>query len=54
MKKLLKILAALLLLALAALIVIPILFKDDIVQLVKDETNNALTAEVDFGDFELS
>jgi len=54
MKTILKILAALIVLIVAALIVIPVIFKDDIVQLIKDETNNAVEAKVDFGDFDLS
>lgn len=37
-----------------ALITIPIIFKDDIVKLVKTETNKAVNAKVEFGDFELS
>lgn len=54
MKKLLKFLGIFLVLVLAALIVIPIIFKDDIVKLVKEETNNTVNAKVDFGDFDLS
>ncbi len=54
MKKLLKIIGVILILFVAALIVVPMIFKDDIIQLVKDETNNAVNAKIDFGDFELS
>ncbi|MBL4709985.1 MAG: hypothetical protein JKY48_16255 [Flavobacteriales bacterium] len=54
MKKFLKIIGAFLILVLASLIVLPMIFKDDIVKLVKDEANNALNAKVDFGDFDLS
>lgn len=36
------------------LIATPFIFKGKIVQLVKDETNAALNAKVDFGDFDLS
>jgi hypothetical protein len=54
MKKLLKILGIIVLLFVGALIIVPMIFKDDIVQMVKDETNNTLDAKVDFGDFELS
>lgn len=54
MKKVLKILGALVVLLLAVLILIPVIFKDDIVKLVKTETNNAINAEVEFGDFSLS
>ena len=43
------------LLALIILIVIaPFIFKDKIVQIVKDEANKNLNAKVDFGDFDLS
>jgi uncharacterized protein involved in outer membrane biogenesis len=41
-------------LLLAALVALPILFKDDIVRLVKEEVNRRLDARVDFGDFSLS
>ncbi len=54
MKTFFKIIAALLFLILAALFIIPMVFKDDLVQMVKDETNAALNAEVAFGDFSLS
>lgn len=54
MKTVLKILGGLLVLIVAALILIPIIFKDDLVQLVKDESNNAVNAQIDFGDFSLS
>ncbi|KAA3650985.1 MAG: hypothetical protein DWP98_03535 [Bacteroidetes bacterium] len=54
MKTILKILGGLVLLVILALILIPIIFKDDIVKMVKDETNAALNATVDFGDFDLS
>lgn len=43
-----------LLLIIVLLILAPFMFKGKIVQLVKDETNAALTAKVDFGDFDLS
>ncbi len=36
------------------LIIAPFIFKDKIVQLVKDEANNSLNAKVNFGDFDLS
>jgi len=54
MKKLLKVLGIILFIFIAALILIPIIFKDDLVKLVKTETNKAVTAKVDFGDFDLS
>lgn len=54
MKTLLKLVASLFILIIAALIIIPVLFKDDIVQLVKQESNNAVNAKIDFGEFDLS
>lgn len=54
MKKVLKVVGIILVLLLASLIVLPIIFKDDIVKLVKEETNKALNAKVDFGEFDLS
>jgi hypothetical protein len=36
------------------IIAAPFLFKDKLVQLVKDEANKSLNAKVDFGDFELT
>lgn len=54
MKTVLKILGVLVVLIVAALILIPVIFKDDIVKLVKEETNNAVNAKIDFGDFDLS
>ena len=32
----------------------PFIFKDKLVQLVKDEANKSLNAKVDFGDFDLT
>lgn len=54
MKKFLKIFVGLILLIVAALIIIPLIFKDDIVKIVKEESNNAVNAKIDFGDFDLS
>ncbi len=54
MKALLKVLGGLIVLIIIALITVPIIFKDDIVKLVKTETNKAVNAKVEFGDFELS
>jgi len=54
MKKLLWILGGLVALVLVAAIVLPILFKDDIFAIVKEEANNNLNAKVDFGDFGLT
>src|SRR5690554_349327 len=54
MKTFLKVLGILIFLFISALFIVPIIFKDDIVNLVKKETNNAVNAKVDFGDFDLS
>jgi hypothetical protein len=54
MKRILIGLLALVLLVLAALIIVPVIFKDDIVKLVKDEANKNLNARVEFGDFSMS
>lgn len=54
MKKLLKVLGGFVVLIFIALLVLPMIFKDDIVKLVKTETNKAVTAKVDFGEFDLS
>lgn len=53
-KKLLKIVSVFLLLLIAALIIIPIVFKDQIVEKVKVIANENVNANVDFGDFSLS
>jgi hypothetical protein len=53
MKKVLKIFGILIVLLLAAIVLLPIIFKDDILQKVKDEANNNLNAKVDFGEFDL-
>ncbi|MBU0486657.1 MAG: AsmA family protein [Bacteroidetes bacterium] len=50
----LRILGILILLVIIAAIVIPIFFKDEIIQTVKNETNKQLNAKVDFGDVGLS
>lgn len=54
MKTLFKILGGLILLVVLALILIPVIFKDDIVKMVKEESNNAVNAKIEFGDFDLS
>lgn len=54
MKKFLIAFAVLIGLLLAAIIVLPVVFKDDIVSVVKEEANNAVNANIDFGDFGLS
>ncbi|MEQ8909490.1 MAG: AsmA-like C-terminal region-containing protein [Vicingaceae bacterium] len=54
MKTLLKIVGGLIVIIVLALILVPIIFKDDIVKIVKEETNNAVNAKVEFGEFDLS
>ena len=54
MKKFLKIAGIVFLFLLAVVIALPFLFKDKIVQTVKDNVNASLNAKVDFGDFELT
>ena len=53
-KKIFKILGIIFILLLAAIIVLPMVFKDDIIAKVKEEINNNVNAQVDFGDFDLS
>ncbi|MES2837280.1 MAG: AsmA-like C-terminal region-containing protein [Bacteroidota bacterium] len=53
-KRFFKILGVLLLLLIAAIIILPIVFKDKIVEKVKQEANNNLNATVNFGEFDLS
>ena len=53
-KNIFKILLFLIVLFLIAVIAIPIFMKDEIVQVIKEETNSALNAKVDFRDAELS
>ena len=54
MKKVFGALGILILLIIGALLILPIIFKDDIVKLVKEEANNSVNAKIDFGDFDLS
>ncbi len=42
------------LLLIVLIIVLPFIFKDKIIQTVKDEANKSLNAKVDFGDFDIS
>ena len=53
-KKILLGILVLFLLVLAAAVVLPIVYKDKIVQLVKDEANKNLNAVVNFGEFDIS
>ncbi len=54
MRKLLKVLLFLLLLLLVGLILVPVLFKDRLVETIKYNVNASLNAQVDFGDFDLT
>lgn len=54
MKKVIKVVVVFVVLILAAIIVLPIIYKDDIVKMAKDAANENLNAKVDFGDFDLS
>mgnify|MGYP000412742048 CR=1 FL=1 len=53
MKKILKYFGFTLLFLIALIILLPIVFKGQIVDLVKEETNKMLNAKVDFGDFDM-
>ena len=54
MKKIIKITSIILALLLVALIITPFFFKDKITEIVKQEINNNVNAEVDFGDVSLT
>ena len=54
MKLLIKIVGGLLFLLLVFVVLIPLIFKDDIVQIVKDEANKTVNANVEFGNFDLT
>ena len=54
LKKLLAVIAVLFILIIASAIVLPIIFKDDIIAIVKEEANNNVNARLDFGDIGLS
>ncbi|MCF8424043.1 MAG: AsmA family protein [Bacteroidia bacterium] len=53
-KKILKWSGITFLVLLILIITAPFIFKDKLVQLVKDEANNSLNAKVDFGEFDLT
>ena len=53
-KKLFKFVGILVFLLILSLITIPILFKDQIVEKVKEIANDSVNAKIDFGDFDLS
>jgi hypothetical protein len=54
MKKVLIIVTVTLLVLVGTIAVLPFIFKDKIIQLVKDETNKNLNAKVDWGSFDLT
>lgn len=54
MKKALKVIAIILIAFVGIAAAIPVVFKDDIIALVKDEANKNVNANIDFGDFSLS
>ena len=53
-KKLFAIIAILLFLIIAAILVLPIIFEEDIAKMVKKTANEQVNAKVDFGEYELS
>lgn len=54
MKRLIQVLGTLILLVVAAAIILPIVFKDEIIARAKEEMNKSLTATVDFKDIDIS
>lgn len=54
MKRILKILGILLLLLVGAAILLPIVFKDEIVSRAKEEVNKSINADVDFADIDIT
>ena len=54
MKKALIIVGVILVLLISAMIAIPYLFRDQIIQFVKDDANKNIIATLDFDDMELS
>lgn len=54
MKRLIQVLGTLILLVVAAAIILPIVFKDEIIARAKEEMNKNLTATVDFKDIDIS
>ena len=54
MKKALKVIAITLIAIVGIAAAIPVVFKDDIIALVKEEANKNVNAKIDFGDFSLS
>ena len=54
MKKILKVVAAIIVVVVLALVTLPYLFKDKIEALIKEEGNKMLNAEFDFGNLDIS
>ena len=54
MKRLFQVLGTLILLVVAAAVILPAIFKDEIISRAKDEMNKYLTATVDFKDIDIS
>ena len=54
LKKILIVAGVLLVLIVGAAVLLPIIYKDKIVALVKEEVNKNINAKVDFGDFDLT
>ena len=54
MKKALKIIGVVVILLIATIIALPFIFKDKIIQKVKDEANKNLNAKMDFASFDVS
>ena len=54
MKKVIKVLLVLVILLVASIIAIPVLFKDQIVEMIQEEVNKSVNAEVSFEDADLS
>ncbi|RMG78495.1 MAG: AsmA family protein, partial [Bacteroidetes bacterium] len=54
MKKILKIITVVIILIFASLLILPVIFKDKIIETVKQATNENLNAKVDFGEFDLT
>ena len=53
-KKILLVFGIIFVLLITSIIVLPVIFKDDIIVAVKEAANDNLNAEVDFGDFDVS
>ena len=54
MKKILKWVGITFLLSLIALVSLPFIFKGKLIEVVKEEVNNSVNAQVDWGDFDLT